>query len=93
MEQKVRVIKAYGAADPGIKNIISVINLGHHWDAFLVDIHAKRCYVFDPMQLNSHYKVLKAEVRSVVEPMLQLTDTKQSLDVLRKMPLHADCGA
>ncbi|KAE9137740.1 hypothetical protein PF006_g14098 [Phytophthora fragariae] len=59
MEQRSRIARSYGAADPGAKH------------------RRKRCYLFDPMQLKSSISTLKDAVRSVVEPMLDMTDQLQ----------------
>ncbi|KAE9030075.1 hypothetical protein PR001_g11349, partial [Phytophthora rubi] len=68
MEQRSRIARCYGVADLGVKRVISVVNLQHHWGAFFVDQRRKRCYLFDPMQLKSNISTLKDAVRSIVEP-------------------------
>ncbi|KAE8961292.1 hypothetical protein PR002_g29946 [Phytophthora rubi] len=77
MEQRSRIARSYGAVDPGVKRVISVVNVQHHWGAFFVDQRRKRCYLFDPMQLKSNISTLKDAVRSIVEPMLDMTDQLQ----------------
>ncbi|KAE8983335.1 hypothetical protein PR001_g23472, partial [Phytophthora rubi] len=73
-DQKMRTAKGYGAANARAKFVISVINLGHHWGAFLVNTETKICYLFDPMQLSSNLSTLKEAVLTVVEKMLDMTD-------------------
>ncbi|KAE9075899.1 hypothetical protein PF007_g24825 [Phytophthora fragariae] len=73
-DQKMRTAKGYGAANARAKFVISVINLGHHWGAFLVNTETKICYLFDPMQLSSNLSTLKEAVLTVVENMLDMTD-------------------
>ncbi|OWY97577.1 hypothetical protein PHMEG_00031860 [Phytophthora megakarya] len=76
-EQKLRIAQSYGAAKPGVKKVISVINLGHHWGAFYVDVTAKKCFVFDPMQLGSNISTLKSAVGTIIERILDMTDQLQ----------------
>ncbi|KAL3658547.1 hypothetical protein V7S43_016431 [Phytophthora oleae] len=73
-DQKSRTAKGYGAGEPGIKRVISVINLGNHWGAFFVNVETTTCYLFDPKQLKSNVSTLKRAVATVVEPMLGITD-------------------
>ncbi|KAL4140095.1 hypothetical protein PRNP1_015170 [Phytophthora ramorum] len=76
-EQRTRLASSYGVAVPGNKSVISVVNLGHHWGAFFIDVHGKRCFLFDPMQLKSNITTLKNAVRMVIEPVLDITDQPQ----------------
>ncbi|KAH7488250.1 uncharacterized protein KRP23_2203 [Phytophthora ramorum] len=76
-EQRTRLARSYGVAVPGNKSVISVVNLGHHWGAFFIDVHGKRCFLFDPMQLKSNITTLKNAVRMVIEPVLDMTDQHQ----------------
>ncbi|KAH7472206.1 Zinc finger SWIM domain-containing protein 3 [Phytophthora ramorum] len=76
-EQRTRLASSYGVAVPGNKSVISVVNLGHHWGAFFIDVHGKRCFLFDPMQLKSNITTLKNAVRMVIEPVLDKTDQLQ----------------
>ncbi|OWY94207.1 hypothetical protein PHMEG_00036134, partial [Phytophthora megakarya] len=93
MEQKLRIAKSFGAYTPGLKAVVSVINLGHHRGAVFVDIHAKRCSLFDHMQLESNISDLKDTVRTAVEKILQLTDQVQ-YDVITGCVQkdHSSCG-
>ncbi|KAF1787719.1 Ulp1 protease family, C-terminal catalytic domain [Phytophthora cactorum] len=76
-EQRTRTARSFGAADPDVKRVVSVVNLGHHWGAFFVDVNAKRCFLFDPLQLKSNITTLKSAVRTIVETMLDMTDQLQ----------------
>ncbi|KAF4144369.1 hypothetical protein GN958_ATG06463 [Phytophthora infestans] len=49
-----RIARSYGATEPGVKKLISAVNLGYHWGAFYVDVERKQCFLFDPMQLKSN---------------------------------------
>ncbi|OWY93858.1 hypothetical protein PHMEG_00036586, partial [Phytophthora megakarya] len=61
---------SYGAADAEVPKVINVVNLGHHWGSFFVDMMSRRCFVFDPMKLQRNVSSLTIAVRTVVEPML-----------------------
>ncbi|KAF4129760.1 hypothetical protein GN958_ATG21049 [Phytophthora infestans] len=76
-EQRERIARSYGAAEPGVKKLISAVNLGYHWGAFYVDVEKKQCFLFDPMQLKSNITSLRTAVCTVVEPMLKMTDQIQ----------------
>lgn len=58
-EQKIRIAKSFGVAEPGIKSVIIVVNLGHHWSAFVVSLHKRRCFLFIPMHLPSNISTIK----------------------------------
>ncbi|KUF96199.1 hypothetical protein AM588_10008562 [Phytophthora nicotianae] len=77
MEQRCRTARSFGAADPGIKSVVSIVNLGYHWGEFSIDVHQKRSFLFDPLQLQSNLTSLKNAVRTVVETMLNMTDRIQ----------------
>ncbi|ETP14135.1 hypothetical protein F441_10903 [Phytophthora nicotianae CJ01A1] len=77
MEQRCPTARSFGAADPGIKSVVSIVNLGYHWGAFSIDVHQKRSFLFDPLQLQSNLTSLKNAVRTVVETMLNMTDRIQ----------------
>jgi hypothetical protein len=76
-EQKLRTARGLLPDDTSYERVISVINVGNHWAAFLVDVPAKRCYLFDPLQLDSNLRIVKEEVLNVVEKVLGLTDQMQ----------------
>ncbi|KAL3658549.1 hypothetical protein V7S43_016433 [Phytophthora oleae] len=92
-EQKPRIAQAYGAADPGVKKVISVLNVGYHWGAFCVDVRTRKCFLFDPMHLPSNITTLKTAVRTVVEETLQLTDQLEYQEVTGcKQKDSSSCG-
>jgi len=47
------------------------------WGAFFVDKNTRRCFLFDPMKLQSNIAALANAVRTVVDPMLDMTDQLQ----------------
>ncbi|OWZ20548.1 hypothetical protein PHMEG_0005010, partial [Phytophthora megakarya] len=76
-EQKLRIAQSYGAAESGVKKVICVINRGHHWGYFYVDVKVKKCFIFNPMLLGSNISMLKAAVGTVIERILDMTDQLQ----------------
>ncbi|GMF53448.1 unnamed protein product [Phytophthora fragariaefolia] len=95
IEQKLRTAKGYGADEASLELVIIVINVGNHWAAFFVDIPAKVCYLFDPLQLASNLSTLKEEVLNVVEKIVGLTDQlhyEVITDCNRGTVTRVDCG-
>ncbi|KAE8901360.1 hypothetical protein PF004_g27806 [Phytophthora fragariae] len=76
-DQKLRTARGFLPDDTSYERVISVINVGNHWAAFLVDVPSKRCYLFDPLHLDSNIRIVKKEVLNVVEKVLGLTDQLQ----------------
>ncbi|KAE9317070.1 hypothetical protein PF008_g18851 [Phytophthora fragariae] len=47
LDQNLRTARGFLPDDSSYERVISVINVGNHWAAFMVDVSAKRCYLFD----------------------------------------------
>lgn len=71
-EQKRRVAGGLGASNPQYKRVMGIVNMNLHWAAFLIDRPNKICYMFDPLQSDSNYALVKKSVRNVVEGILEL---------------------
>ncbi|KAJ8577837.1 hypothetical protein ON010_g1369 [Phytophthora cinnamomi] len=71
-EQKRRVAGGCGASDPKYKRVVGVLNINLHWVSFLIDRDNEVCYMFDPLQSDSNYKIIEKRVRQVVAELLEL---------------------
>ncbi|KAG6608891.1 uncharacterized protein IUM83_12770 [Phytophthora cinnamomi] len=84
-EQKRRVAGGCGASDPKYKRVVGVLNINLHWVSFLIDRDNEVCYMFDPLQSDSNYKIIeksgaKASKRSTTGALLDNGTVLSSAD-------------